>query len=156
MPLPSLVSLGNTLHIPSLLCSVPGAPRAGLRAVPGPRAVPSPRGSPECYGVVEAAAGLDAGHGSLRGKACPHEGPGVEHAQQPVDDHLQWGGQQWRVKPVVGEIASEDVQLTGNYPPWIPKFQIILWREKGFELPGKQDTHRDSWGCPVPQPRQSH
>ncbi|KFO60163.1 hypothetical protein N302_13919, partial [Corvus brachyrhynchos] len=87
----------------------------------------------------------DAGHGSLRGKARLHEGPRVEHAQQLVDDDLEkeffishlFALGRWRVKPVVGEIPSEDVQFAGNYPPGIPKIQFVLWREKCFKLPGK-------------------
>lgn len=83
------------------------------------------------------------------------ENPGIHIQNLSVVSHLFALGR-WRVKPVVGEIASEDVQFTGNYPPGIPKIQIVLGREKGFELPGKQDTHRGCWGRPVPEPRQSH
>ena len=49
--------------------------------------------SPEHHGVVEVAGGGQAGDGPLRGKAGLHEGPRVEHAQEPVDDDL--GGGQW-------------------------------------------------------------
>lgn len=83
------------------------------------------------------------------------ENPGIHTQNLSFISHLFALGR-WRVKPVVGEIPSEDVQFTGNYPPRIPEIQIILWREKGFKLPGKQDTHRGCWGRPVPQPRQSH
>ncbi|KFO89401.1 hypothetical protein N320_05712, partial [Buceros rhinoceros silvestris] len=87
----------------------------------------------------------DAGHRSLRGETGFDEGPWVEHAQKPVDydlgtefciSHLFALGRR-RVKPVIGKIPCEDVQFTGNYPPWIPKIQLVLWRKKGLKLPGK-------------------
>ncbi|KFQ67550.1 hypothetical protein N335_10917, partial [Phaethon lepturus] len=86
----------------------------------------------------------DAGHSSLRSKAGFDKGAWVEHAQKPVDydldkfftSHLFALGRR-RVKSVVGKIPSEDVQFTRNYPPRIPKIQFILWRKKGFKLPGK-------------------
>ncbi|KFP68225.1 hypothetical protein N337_12821, partial [Phoenicopterus ruber ruber] len=87
----------------------------------------------------------DAGHSSLGSKAGFYEGAWVEHAQKLVDydlekeffiSHLFALGRR-RVKSVVGKIPSEDVQFTRNYPPRIPKIQFILWRKKGFKLPGK-------------------
>ena len=50
--------------------------------------------TPEHDGVVEVADGGQAGDSPLRGKAGFHEGPRVEHAQEPVDDDLRGG--QWR------------------------------------------------------------
>ncbi|KFV75123.1 hypothetical protein N307_14717, partial [Dryobates pubescens] len=89
----------------------------------------------------------DAGHSSLGSKAGFDEGPRVEHAQELVDEDLEkevseaashlFALGRRRVKSVVGKVASEDVQLTGNYPPWIPQIHFVLWRKKGFELPGK-------------------
>ncbi|KFQ33127.1 hypothetical protein N331_05549, partial [Merops nubicus] len=87
----------------------------------------------------------DAGHSSLRSKAALDEGAWVEHAQEPVDYHLGeevfithfFALGRRRVKPVVGKVPSEDVQFTRNYPPRIPQVQFILWRKKGFKLPGK-------------------
>ncbi|KFP43527.1 hypothetical protein N324_11441, partial [Chlamydotis macqueenii] len=84
----------------------------------------------------------DAGHSSLGSKAGFDKGARVEHAQKLVEgkeffiSHLFALGR-GRVKSVVGKIPSEDVQFTRNYPPRIPKMQFILWRKKGFELPGK-------------------
>lgn len=49
--------------------------------------------SPEHHSVVEVTDGSQAGDRPLRGKAGLHEGPRVEHAQEPVDDDL--GGWQW-------------------------------------------------------------
>ncbi|KFV55125.1 hypothetical protein N328_07245, partial [Gavia stellata] len=77
----------------------------------------------------------DAGHSSLGSKAGFYEGAWVEHAQNFVS-HLFALGRR-RVKSVVGKVPSEDVQFTRNYPPRIPKIQFILWRKKGFKLPGK-------------------
>lgn len=65
-----------------LPCS-PGPPERlrGLGAVEGY--------TPEHHSVVEVADGGQAGDGPLRGKARLHEGPRVEHAQEPVDDDLR-------------------------------------------------------------------
>lgn len=44
--------------------------------------------SPEHHSVVGVADSGKAGHSPLRCKAGLHEGPRVEHAQEPVDDDL--------------------------------------------------------------------
>lgn len=62
----------------------------------------------------------------------------------------------WRVKPVVRKVPGEDVQFARDNPPGIAEFQLILWREKSFELPGKHHVHGGRWRRPVPEPRQSN
>ncbi|KFO78056.1 hypothetical protein N303_15096, partial [Cuculus canorus] len=81
----------------------------------------------------------DAGHGSLGSKAGFDEGARVEHAQKLKSSFIShlFALRRGRVKSVVGKVPSEDIQFTRNYPPRIPKFQFILWRKKGFKLPGK-------------------
>lgn len=76
----------------------------------------------------------------------------------PVDGHdehfaylFPLGGR--RVETVVGKVPSKDVQLTGNHPPRISKFQFILWWKEGLELLGKHQAQRGSRSRPVAKPR---
>lgn len=50
-------------------------------------------------------------------------------------DHLfaLWG---WRVVAVVGQVASEDVELAGNDPPCVSRLRFALWGQKHPEVSG--------------------
>lgn len=91
--------------------------------------------SPEHHGVVEVADGRHTGHGPLRGEAGLHEGPRVEHAQEPVDDNLgaaqrdRGSGGRW----VRREVDSRGAGLA-QAPP-LPRADWVGCRVQGPGLP---------------------
>lgn len=44
--------------------------------------------------------------------------------------------------PIIGQVSSEDVELTGNHPPSVSNFHLIFGGQKYSELVGKERQRR--------------
>ncbi len=57
-----------------------------------------------------------------------------------------------RMIAVVGKVASEDVQFTGNDPPSVTQGRFTTGWQEGLELTGIKHGWRNSWTFPRSQP----
>lgn len=76
-------------------------------------------------------------------------GAGVEGPVLTVGGPHLFALGRWGVEAVVGQIAGEDAQLTGDDPPGLPQLHLAPRGKEGPEVAGGKHCTRQGGGCPV-------